>query len=77
MWLITLTHLRIVGIKVAGNTLPGILSSKAFMNTKRWLGTTLLSFQLPAAFGINGQQVKKLTAVEAKSHIGEPYRAAR
>ena len=37
----------------------------------------LLSFQLPAAFGINAQQVKKLTAVVAKSHIGEPYRATR
>jgi hypothetical protein len=41
------------------------------MNTKKWFGTTLLSFQLLAAFGINAQQLKKLTAVEAKDHIGE------
>jgi hypothetical protein len=43
------------------------------MKTKRWLGTALLSFLLFVPFGINAQspQVKKLTAEEAKDHIGE------
>jgi hypothetical protein len=41
------------------------------MNTKKWLGTALLSFLSLAPFGINAQQVKKLTAIEAKGHIGE------
>ncbi|HEV2523341.1 MAG TPA: hypothetical protein VGT24_13255 [Candidatus Acidoferrales bacterium] len=43
------------------------------MNTKRCLGTVLLSFLLLALFGVNArsQQAKKFTAVEAKDHIGE------
>jgi DNA/RNA endonuclease YhcR with UshA esterase domain len=41
------------------------------MNTKKWLGSALFSFLSLAPFGINAQQVKKLTAVEAEGHIGE------
>jgi hypothetical protein len=43
------------------------------MNVKRWLGTVLLSFLAFTSFGVYAQspQVKRLTAVEAKDHIGE------
>jgi hypothetical protein len=43
------------------------------MNVKRWLGTVLLSFLALTSFAVYAQspQVKRLTAVEAKDHIGE------
>ena len=42
------------------------------MNPKRWLRAGLLSFLMLATFVVRVQsQVKKLTAVEAKDHIGE------
>lgn len=43
------------------------------MNSKRFLGTALLSFFVIAPFGINAQspRAKKLAAPEAKDHIGE------
>jgi hypothetical protein len=68
-----LTSFKDESIKVAVNTVPGDLSRRAFMNTTRWLGTALLSFGLLTSFGVNAQppQVKKLTAVEAKDHVGE------
>jgi len=42
------------------------------MNPKRWLGKALLSFLVLATFGTRvSSQVKKLTAIEAKDHVGE------
>jgi hypothetical protein len=43
------------------------------MNVKRWPGTALASILVLTSFGVHAQsaQVKKLTAVEAKDHIGE------
>jgi hypothetical protein len=42
------------------------------MNPKRWLGRGLLVFLALAPCGVRAQsQVKKLTAIEAKDHLGE------
>jgi hypothetical protein len=42
------------------------------MNPKRWLGAALLSFIVLATFGVKVQsQVTKITAIEAKDHVGE------
>ena len=42
------------------------------MKVMRWLSIVLLPFLVLAPFSIDSQsQVKKLTAVEAKDHIGE------
>jgi hypothetical protein len=43
------------------------------MNLKRWLSTTLSSFLMLAPLGTNAQspQIKKLTAIESRDHIGE------
>jgi hypothetical protein len=43
------------------------------MNVKRWPGAVLASILLLTSFGGHAQspQVKKLTAAEAKDHIGE------
>src|SRR5882757_1975099 len=43
------------------------------MNSRLWVNTTLFSLITLTPFGVNAlsPQVKKLTAVEAKDHIGE------
>lgn len=43
------------------------------MKPRRWFGAALLSLLALTSFGVNAQspQVKKLTTVEAKDHIGE------
>jgi len=43
------------------------------MNAKRWLNAVLLSLLLLTPLGVRARppQVKKLTAAEAKDHIGE------
>jgi hypothetical protein len=42
------------------------------MNPNRWLGRVLLLFLMLVTFGARVQsQVKKLTATEAKDHVGE------
>jgi hypothetical protein len=43
------------------------------MSAKRWKSTALLLFLVLAPFGVNAHapQVKRLTAAEAKKHVGE------
>jgi hypothetical protein len=43
------------------------------MNPKLWVNKALLTFLVLVPIGVNASsaQVKKLTAVEAKIHIGE------
>jgi DNA/RNA endonuclease YhcR with UshA esterase domain len=42
------------------------------MNSKLWVNTALLTFLVLVPIGVNSQsQVKKLTAADAKDHIGE------
>ena len=55
------------------NTFNAYLSRTVTVNIKRWFGITILSCVTLAPCDVNAQaqQVKKLTAADAKDHIGE------